>query len=114
MNRWSTVVSAALLALAAMDAGCGNPPREQATPPAIHEPVVPPPPPLVKAEPIVTPIVVPFQPTSFGVAVSGHGRPIIFLPGIGCPGSVWDDTVAHFGGSIEAHVVSFEIGRAHV
>jgi pimeloyl-ACP methyl ester carboxylesterase len=35
-------------------------------------------------------------PTSFAVDVHGHGRPVIFIPGLGCPGSVWNDVAAHF------------------
>ncbi len=47
----------------------------------------------------------PFEPTSFSVAVSGHGRPIILIPGLGCPGSVWSATVAHFADA-ETHVLT--------
>lgn len=46
-----------------------------------------------------------FQPTSFTVAVSGHGRPIILIPGLGCPGSVWAGTVAHLADA-ETHVLT--------
>lgn len=38
-----------------------------------------------------------FEPTAFSVEVHGHGRPVILIPGLGCPGSVWQDTVAHLG-----------------
>jgi len=47
-----------------------------------------------------------FQPVAFRVAVTGHGRPVILLPGLGCPGAVWDATVAHLGEGYEAHVVT--------
>jgi N-formylmaleamate deformylase len=47
-----------------------------------------------------------FRPIAFGVAVTGHGRPVIFIPGLGCPGEVWDDTVAHVGDAYEAHVLT--------
>lgn len=51
-----------------------------------------------------------FVPRSFTVKVTGHGRPVIFIPGLGCPGSVWDDTVARLeaagGPGIEAHVIT--------
>src|SRR5205809_1000053 len=47
-----------------------------------------------------------WTPTSFTVKVSGHGRPVIFIPGLTCDGSVWDETVAHLGGKVEAHVLS--------
>lgn len=47
----------------------------------------------------------PFQPTAFRVEVSGTGRPIIFIPGVACPGSVWSDAVEHFAG-YQAHVLT--------
>jgi N-formylmaleamate deformylase len=47
-----------------------------------------------------------FVPTSFSVKVTGKGRPIIFIPGLGCPGDVWDDTVAHLGEGYESHVLT--------
>ena len=47
-----------------------------------------------------------YKPTSFSDAISGEGRPVIFIPGLGCPGEVWDDTVAHFDDKIEAHVLT--------
>lgn len=46
-----------------------------------------------------------FKPTSFDVTVSGEGRPIIYIPGLGCPGEMWQDTVAHFDG-YQAHVLT--------
>jgi pimeloyl-ACP methyl ester carboxylesterase len=48
----------------------------------------------------------PFHPTSFRVDVSGSGRPVIFIPGLTCDAHVWDDTIAHLGGKVRAHVVS--------
>lgn len=47
-----------------------------------------------------------FVPTSFGVTVTGHGRPVIFIPGLTCDGHVWDATVAHLGPNVQAHVLS--------
>jgi len=47
----------------------------------------------------------PFEPAAFRVEVSGTGRPIIFIPGVACPGSVWTDAVAHFTG-YQAHVIT--------
>lgn len=47
-----------------------------------------------------------FQPTSFSVHVTGHGRPVIFIPGLACPGEVWDDVVDRLGDGIEAHVLT--------
>ncbi|HEV7558539.1 MAG TPA: alpha/beta hydrolase [Kofleriaceae bacterium] len=72
-------------------AACGNSPRQA-------------PPPTVEAAPIAAPA--PYRPTSFSVDVAGHGRAVILIPGLGCPGSVWDDTVAHFGGRVETHVLT--------
>jgi pimeloyl-ACP methyl ester carboxylesterase len=40
-----------------------------------------------------------FTPTAFSVEVRGdRGRPVILIPGLGCPASVWRDTVAHLHG----------------
>lgn len=47
-----------------------------------------------------------FVPTSFSAKVTGSGRPIIFIAGLGCPGDVWDETVAHLGSGVEAHVLT--------
>ena len=57
-----------------------------------------------------------FQPTAFGVEVTGKGRPIIFIPGLGCPGEVWSETVAHLGGAYQAHVLTLAgfAGRAPI
>lgn len=46
------------------------------------------------------------EPTSFQVKVTGQGRPMILIPGLACPGDVWDSTVAKFSSSHECHVVS--------
>jgi pimeloyl-ACP methyl ester carboxylesterase len=46
-----------------------------------------------------------FQPTAFTVEVHGHGRPVIFIAGLGCPGGLWRDTVAHLTG-VESHVLT--------
>jgi pimeloyl-ACP methyl ester carboxylesterase len=42
----------------------------------------------------------------FEVEVFGEGPPMILLPGLSCPGEVWDTTVAHYEDSYECHVVS--------
>jgi pimeloyl-ACP methyl ester carboxylesterase len=47
-----------------------------------------------------------FKPVAFSVEVKGRGRPIIFIPGLGCPGEVWDDTVAHLGTDYQSHVLT--------
>jgi len=43
---------------------------------------------------------------AFQVKVTGHGRPMILIPGLACPGAVWDSTVAHFSAHYECHVLS--------
>ncbi|HEY1816292.1 MAG TPA: alpha/beta hydrolase [Kofleriaceae bacterium] len=47
-----------------------------------------------------------YKPHSFVARVSGDGRPVIFIPGLGCPGSIWNETVAHLGDSVESHVLT--------
>lgn len=42
----------------------------------------------------------------FTVEVSGHGPSMILIPGLACPGDVWDSTVAQFSDRFECHVVS--------
>ncbi|QSQ11582.1 alpha/beta fold hydrolase [Myxococcus landrumensis] len=44
------------------------------------------------------------QPSPFLVKRSGHGRPVLFIPGLASAGTVWDDTVAHFQGQYDCHV----------
>jgi pimeloyl-ACP methyl ester carboxylesterase len=46
-----------------------------------------------------------FKPKSFVAHVSGSGRAVIFIPGLGCPGEMWDETVAKLHG-VEAHVLT--------
>ena len=47
-----------------------------------------------------------FTPTAFSVTVTGAGRPVIFIPGLASPAAVWDGTVAHLGGKVQAHVLT--------
>lgn len=44
---------------------------------------------------------------AFTVEVIGTGSPIFLLPGFGCPGSVWDETVADLSKKHECHVFTF-------
>lgn len=43
---------------------------------------------------------------SFTVKVTGKGQPMLLIPGLTCPGSVWDETVAHYQKQYQCHVVS--------
>jgi pimeloyl-ACP methyl ester carboxylesterase len=45
-------------------------------------------------------------PSSFSVEVTGHGKPIILIPGLASSGEVWKGTVAHFCGRHECHVLT--------
>jgi N-formylmaleamate deformylase len=45
------------------------------------------------------------KPRSFTVVVHGEGRPVIFIPGLGCPGEMWDATVEHLSG-VQSHVLT--------
>jgi pimeloyl-ACP methyl ester carboxylesterase len=47
-----------------------------------------------------------FKPTAFTAKVTGEGRPVIFIPGLACPGEVWDDTVERMRDSVQAHVIT--------
>ncbi|HUS33318.1 MAG TPA: alpha/beta hydrolase [Kofleriaceae bacterium] len=47
-----------------------------------------------------------FEPTAFTVEVSGEGRPIIFIPGLGCPGEMWNDVVEKLSDRYESHVLT--------
>ncbi|UYZ64778.1 alpha/beta fold hydrolase [Hymenobacter weizhouensis] len=42
----------------------------------------------------------------FQVRVVGKGRPMLLIPGLTCPGAVWDETVARYQRQYECHVVS--------
>lgn len=46
-----------------------------------------------------------FQPHSFEARVTGEGRPVIFIPGLGCPGAMWDGTIGKLHG-VQAHVLT--------
>jgi pimeloyl-ACP methyl ester carboxylesterase len=88
----------ALLALWLVAAACGsqtaaNAPAQPALAPTVAAAPVPP------AQPA-------FTPTSFTVQVHGTGRPIVLVPGLGCPGDVWADTVAHFATGWQVHVLT--------
>ncbi|RZK45018.1 MAG: alpha/beta hydrolase, partial [Hymenobacter sp.] len=43
---------------------------------------------------------------TFVVKVVGKGRPVLLIPGLTCPGAVWDETVARYQQQYQCHVVS--------
>ena len=43
---------------------------------------------------------------SFAVAKSGHGSPLIFVPGLDCGGEVWNDAVRHFSATHTCYVLT--------
>lgn len=43
---------------------------------------------------------------TFTVRVVGKGRPVLLIPGLTCPGVVWDETVARYQSQYQCHVVS--------
>ncbi|HEX8329647.1 MAG TPA: alpha/beta hydrolase [Hymenobacter sp.] len=43
---------------------------------------------------------------SFAVRVVGKGRPVLLIPGLTCPGAVWDETVARYQSRYQCHVLS--------
>jgi pimeloyl-ACP methyl ester carboxylesterase len=66
--------------LAILLAGCAH-----------RAPTPPPPPPTIAA---------------FAVTTVGHGPPIVFIPGLSSPGSVWDRAVAHLAKRYTCHVLT--------
>ena len=46
------------------------------------------------------------NPGVIDVQTSGHGPPLVFIPGVATPGALWDDTVKHLRDRYECHVVS--------
>lgn len=43
---------------------------------------------------------------TFTVRVVGKGRPMLLIPGLTCPGAVWDERVAHYQKQYQCHVIS--------
>ena len=46
------------------------------------------------------------QHPDFEVKVSGHGRPVIFIPGVAVPGEVWQSTVDALSDGCQCHVLT--------
>ena len=47
-----------------------------------------------------------FEPVAFGAVVEGEGPPVILIPGLGCPGEVWEEVVAHLARTHETHTLT--------
>jgi N-formylmaleamate deformylase len=45
-------------------------------------------------------------PSSFRVEVTGHGHPMIFIPGLSSSGETWKTTVAHYQDRFTCHVLT--------
>ncbi|GAB2778562.1 pimeloyl-ACP methyl ester carboxylesterase [Hymenobacter luteus] len=43
---------------------------------------------------------------NFTVRVVGKGQPMLLIPGLTCPGAVWDETVAHYQKQYQCHIIS--------
>ncbi|MBO0359973.1 alpha/beta hydrolase [Hymenobacter sp. BT186] len=43
---------------------------------------------------------------NFTVRVVGKGQPMLLIPGLTCPGAVWDETVARYQKQYQCHIVS--------
>ncbi|WP_210521257.1 alpha/beta fold hydrolase [Hymenobacter terricola] len=43
---------------------------------------------------------------AFTVRVVGKGRPMLLIPGLTCPGAVWDEAVAHYQTQYQCHIIS--------
>ncbi|WP_426490943.1 alpha/beta fold hydrolase [Hymenobacter sp. 102] len=43
---------------------------------------------------------------NFTVRVVGKGRPVLLIPGLTCPGTVWDETVARYQKQYQCHIIT--------
>ena len=48
----------------------------------------------------------PVQHPTFTVRVVGKGRPMLLIPGLTCPGAVWNEAVAHYQQQYQCHIIS--------
>ena len=46
------------------------------------------------------------SPKVIDVKITGHGKPLILIPGLACSGAIWDGAVKHLQDNYECHVVS--------
>lgn len=54
----------------------------------------------------ITPSDTPAAHPNFTVRVVGKGQPLLLIPGLTCPGAVWNETVARYQKQYQCHVVS--------
>ncbi len=48
-----------------------------------------------------------FSQNSFNVTIAGKGKPVLLLPGFGCTGKVWDETVAKISKNHKCYIFTF-------
>jgi N-formylmaleamate deformylase len=48
----------------------------------------------------------PAQHPTFTVRVVGKGQPMLLIPGLTCPGAVWDEAVAHYQQQYQCHIIT--------
>ncbi|WP_460554544.1 alpha/beta fold hydrolase [Hymenobacter daeguensis] len=48
----------------------------------------------------------PAQHPAFTVRVVGKGQPMLLIPGLNCPGAVWDEAVAHYQQRYQCHIIT--------
>ncbi|MCC2548629.1 alpha/beta hydrolase [Hymenobacter sp. BT175] len=60
------------------------------------------------AAPLATAVVAdsPAAHPGFTVKVVGKGKPMLLIPGLTCPGAVWNETVAHYQKQYQCHIIS--------
>lgn len=61
---------------------------------------------LVRAQPAAAPAASAAHPAFTVRVVGGAGRPLLLIPGLTCPGAVWQETVARYQSHYQCHVVS--------
>ena len=61
-----------------------------------------------QAAPAPTPLAAdnPASHPNFTVQVVGKGKPMLLIPGLTCPGAVWDETVAYYQKQYQCHIIS--------
>jgi N-formylmaleamate deformylase len=47
-----------------------------------------------------------FEPTAFTAEVHGEGKAVIFIPGLGCPGTMFDEVTARLGDGYQVHTLT--------